>query len=133
MRKLDAGAQCSFCGAPQGPDRRLIAGSQAGKERVYICSECVHLSMRTIEGDAGPTQSDRPRRAHLNDVHNFDDLDPAVLLEGLRRRAEGVRMADEKLREAVLALRRKSVTWMRIGEALGISRQSAWERFSDEE
>ena len=42
-------------------------------------------------------------------------------------------MADEKLREAVLALRRKSVTWMRIGEALGISRQSAWERFSDEE
>jgi hypothetical protein len=28
---------------------------------------------------------------------------------------------------------KKAFTWVRIGEALGITRQSAWERFSDEE
>jgi hypothetical protein len=29
--------------------------------------------------------------------------------------------------------RAMGVTWARIGEALGITRQSAWERFSGEE
>jgi hypothetical protein len=30
-------------------------------------------------------------------------------------------------------LRRRGVTWARIGTALGIARQSAWERFSGEQ
>ncbi len=29
--------------------------------------------------------------------------------------------------------RRRGITWTKIGEALGITRQSAWERFSGEE
>ena len=31
------------------------------------------------------------------------------------------------------ALRKRGVTWTRIGDALGISRQAAWERFSGAE
>jgi ATP-dependent Clp protease ATP-binding subunit ClpX len=33
----------------------------------------------------------------------------------------------------VRMLRERGVTWARIGEALGMTRQSAWERFSGEE
>jgi hypothetical protein len=35
------------------------------------------------------------------------------------------------LRLWVRELRRRGVTWSKIGVALGITRQSAWERFSD--
>ncbi|MFF5262568.1 hypothetical protein ACFY4C_26835 [Actinomadura viridis] len=38
-----------------------------------------------------------------------------------------------ELRVWVRELRRRGVTWARIGQALGITRQSAWERFSGEE
>jgi biotin operon repressor len=34
------------------------------------------------------------------------------------------------LQTVVEELRGREVSWARIGEALGISRQSAWERFS---
>jgi hypothetical protein len=33
----------------------------------------------------------------------------------------------------VSELRQRSISWAQIGGALGISRQSAWERFSGEE
>jgi hypothetical protein len=36
------------------------------------------------------------------------------------------------LRSWVRELRRRGVTWSRIGVALGITRQSAWERFNGE-
>jgi ATP-dependent Clp protease ATP-binding subunit ClpX len=34
------------------------------------------------------------------------------------------------LQEHVDILRRRGVSWERIGEAMGVSRQAAWERFS---
>lgn len=37
------------------------------------------------------------------------------------------------LQEWVRQLRQRGVTWGRIGTALGMTRQSAWERFSSEE
>jgi len=37
------------------------------------------------------------------------------------------------LRTWVLELRRRGVTWVRIGASLGMTRQSAWERFAGEE
>lgn len=41
--------------------------------------------------------------------------------------------AEENLRDWVRELRHRGVTWARIGSALSITRQSAWERFSGEE
>ena len=35
-----------------------------------------------------------------------------------------------QLQTVVEELRGREVSWARIGEALGVSRQSAWERFS---
>jgi biotin operon repressor len=36
----------------------------------------------------------------------------------------------EALQEHIDELRRREVSWSRIGDALDISRQAAWERFS---
>jgi hypothetical protein len=36
------------------------------------------------------------------------------------------------LRAWVRELRRRGITWAKIGQTLGITRQSAWERFSGE-
>ncbi len=41
--------------------------------------------------------------------------------------------AEAELRLWVQELRRRGVTWTRIGEVFGITRQSAWGRFSGEE
>jgi biotin operon repressor len=41
-----------------------------------------------------------------------------------------VRGKRTQLQWVVDELRRREVSWAEIGEALGISRQSAWERFS---
>jgi ATP-dependent Clp protease ATP-binding subunit ClpX len=38
--------------------------------------------------------------------------------------------ARARLQEAVDTLRQREVSWATIGEALGVSRQAAWDRFS---
>jgi ATP-dependent Clp protease ATP-binding subunit ClpX len=40
-----------------------------------------------------------------------------------------LKSADEGLRSLVDLLRRREVSWARIGDALGVTRQAAWERF----
>lgn len=42
------------------------------------------------------------------------------------------RQVDEAVAQMVARLRARQVTWARIGEALEMTRQSAWERFSGE-
>ncbi|MFB4318080.1 hypothetical protein [Actinomadura sp. 21ATH] len=50
----------------------------------------------------------------------------------LRRLAPGltITQVDDDLRSWVGEARRRGMSWDRIGEALGMRRQSAWERFS---
>jgi hypothetical protein len=51
-------------------------------------------------------------------------------LEGLRE-ARGVeRAVDKVLRDQVRRAREAGCSWTEIGEALGTSKQAAWERFS---
>jgi ATP-dependent Clp protease ATP-binding subunit ClpX len=53
---------------------------------------------------------------------------------GLLPRIAGVSaQTDASLQRLVIVLRGRGVTWARIGAALQITRQSAWERFSGEE
>ena len=52
-------------------------------------------------------------------------------LEGVRE-ARGVERALEKvLRDQVRRARESGCSWTEIGEALGTSKQAAWERFSE--
>lgn len=51
-------------------------------------------------------------------------------LEVIRGITKGVKSLEPTLRQAVAVARQKRYTWEEIGQALGITRQSAWERFS---
>jgi hypothetical protein len=57
-------------------------------------------------------------------------VDPLVLLVVL---ANGAKKVDDKLQELVAHCRSAGKSWTQIGQALGVSKQGAWERFSGEE
>ncbi|MFG3039756.1 ClpX C4-type zinc finger protein [Streptomyces sp. NPDC048330] len=111
---------CSFCGKPEAKVAKLIAGPG-----VNICDACVDLAASIVaQYGTGPTPPRMPKWDHLTD---------AEMLDRLPRAASVADQVEADLRTWVLELRRRGVTWARIGEALGITRQSAWERFSGEE
>ncbi|GIH22307.1 hypothetical protein Aph01nite_06170 [Acrocarpospora phusangensis] len=113
-------ARCSFCGKPDTEVDKLVAG--AG---VHICNECVALAASIIEGS--PTSPARPR------VPVWESLTDEEMLNHIPRVAAHIEQAEADLRAWVQELRRRGVTWAKIGEALGVTRQAAWERFSGEE
>lgn len=55
--------------------------------------------------------------------------DPLKVIRGITK---GVKSLEPTLRQAVAIARQKRYTWEEIGQALGVTRQSAWERFSTE-
>jgi hypothetical protein len=54
------------------------------------------------------------------------------LLAALPATAEAVDRAADGVRDHVEMLRRRGVSWEKIAAVLGVSRQAAWERFSNE-
>lgn len=60
-------------------------------------------------------------------VHTSGGGDPLQVIQGL---ADTVELFDTKIRVTVSRARKRGKTWDEIGQALGISRQAAWERFS---
>jgi hypothetical protein len=113
-------AACSFCGKPNTEVERLVAGPG-----VYICDECVGLCNEVLgEVVAGAKVSWTAPWASMTDGQLLSTI-PAI--------AAAAEQVEKSLRDWVGELRRRGVTWARIGEALGMTRQSAWERFSGEE
>ena len=110
--------RCSFCGKSQDRVRKLVAGPG-----VFICDQCIRLCNEVLESDA------QTRRLSIG-----PDTEVAeVLLDELRINATGLRQSEDQLQRAVNLLRKNHVPWSRIGEAVGVSRQAAWERFSGED
>ena len=58
------------------------------------------------------------------------DALPADPLDALRELTRGEAELDELRREQVGAARAAGATWNQVGEALGVSRQSAWEYYA---
>jgi hypothetical protein len=58
------------------------------------------------------------------------DIDPLVMLVTL---AYGRARFDDKIDEVVRVCRERNKSWAHIGQALGVSKQAAWERYSGEE
>jgi len=88
---------------------------------VYICNECVELCNLIIADEPAPgfgAWNERP-----------DD----ELLTSLAKVQAAVWKADAAVRDYVGVLRGRGISWTRIGAALGVSKQAAWERFSGEE
>jgi ClpX C4-type zinc finger len=112
-------AVCSFCLKPQTEVRRLVAGPG-----VFICDGCVALCAQLV--DAPPTPA--PQLAAWDQAVSLEEA-----LASLPRIAAAGAQVEQQLARWVHKARALGATWARIGEALGMTRQSAWERFSGEE
>lgn len=112
-------AACSFCLKPNTEVETLVAGPG-----VFICDDCVALCASVIEGKPASV----PQLAPWEQVASADEA-----LATLPQVAAASAQVERSLTGWVLKARALGATWARVGEALGMTRQSAWERFSGEE
>jgi len=108
---------CSFCFKSQHEVRKLISGPG----NIFICDECTELCNEIIA--VGP--KDKSRKSL-----SVGDLPTERLLERLQPIEDTLQGRGNMLQEVVDILRSREVSWAQIGAALGISRQTAWERFT---
>jgi hypothetical protein len=85
----------------------------------------------SAEGNTDPDAAWQVHMALPRDVSKSkDDIDPIVMLVALAYLRARV---DDKMTEVVGVCRTTGKSWTQIGQALGISKQAAWERFSGED
>ena len=114
---------CSFCAKPSSAVAKVIAGPG-----VFICNECIQLCndiLKEQQQNPSPPGTRLPAREEAMTDEEILDLLPRI--------AKVSAQTDASLQRLVTVLRGRGVTWARIGTALQITRQSAWERFSGEE
>jgi len=109
-------ASCSFCLKPKDEVGTLVAGPG-----VFICDDCVNLCTDLIKGKPAVV----PQLAPWDLATTMDEV-----LFSLPRVAAAGAQVEENLAGWVHRARALGATWAAIGEALGMTRQSAWERFS---
>ena len=107
---------CSFCFKSQHHVRKLVAGPA----NVFICDECVGLCNEVV--------ADRP--IQTPNALSDQQIPTERLLERLQAIDETLKGKGNQLQRVVELLRSREVSWAVIGAALGMSRQSAWERFT---
>jgi ClpX C4-type zinc finger len=110
---------CSFCLKPSTEVAKLVAGPG-----VYICDQCVDLCGQIIS-------SPPSLPPELTSWEESLDLDG--VLASLPRMAAAGAQVESNLSRFVRRARELGATWAAIGASLGMTRQSAWERFSGEE
>ena len=104
---------CSFCRKSDRDVAKLISGPG-----VYICDGCVSLCSGILEGKQG------------DGFAEWESLPDRQLLGALVPSEATVEAARRVLATQVGILRSRGVSWEKIGRALGVTRQAAWERFS---
>jgi ClpX C4-type zinc finger len=104
--------RCSFCGKPDRKIGKLIAGPV-----VFICDACVAVCNKILE--AVPPA-----------FGGWEAMTDEQPLESLKPSVANVDAVRALVQTQVEVLRKRDVSWAAIGDALGISRQAAWERFS---
>lgn len=105
--------RCSFCGKSEKEVGRLIGG---GSGR-YICDACVGVCNAILEATPTP-------------FAGWDSMSEEQLLAAVQASEASAEALRSLLQAQVEALRKREVSWAAIGQALGVSRQAAWERFS---
>ena len=110
---MEMPGSCSFCLRGADEVTRLLGGADGAR----ICDACV-AACNAILSDPSVA------------FPGFDAEDDATLLRRLRPAQDAVESAAAGLHGLVDLLRQRDVSWARIGDALGVTRQAAWERFS---
>jgi hypothetical protein len=122
VSELQASVACSFCLKLPGDVQKMVAGPG-----VFICNECVDLCVEII---ATSVKEDR----RSGGVGAWEQrLSDEELLAHLPKVAALSNQVERNLTGWVRSARSRGITWTRIGEALGMTRQSAWERFAGED
>jgi ClpX C4-type zinc finger protein len=116
MSSTEFELRCSFCGNLHTEVAKLIAGPG-----IYICDGCVGLCVNILADETPAAPPSLPEWASLSDGELLDRI-PFI--------ASSAAQIETGLRDRVHELRERGVSWARIGAALGMTRQSAWERFS---
>lgn len=109
---------CTFCGKSSRDVRALIAGPA-----IFICDACVGLCVEIIAklppgGEAAPARIEWPANVPTEN-----------LLGLLKNQDSTLEQVRERLQITIDTLRARKVSWEKIGKAMGVSRQAAWERF----
>jgi ATP-dependent protease Clp ATPase subunit len=112
--------RCSFCSKPESEIKKMVEGPG-----VFICNECITLAESIVTEHIGSTDPAR--------IPWWDSLSDEEMLARLPRMLGTADQIEASMRTWVQELRKRGVTWARIGQSLGMTRQSAWERFSGEE
>jgi hypothetical protein len=106
------GLRCSFCRKPESEVQRLIGGASGS-----ICDACIGICNKILEATPVP-------------FAGWEKMSSDQLLQSLKPAEQAMEGVRTVLQEQVEILRKRDVSWAEIGEALGISRQAAWQRFS---
>jgi hypothetical protein len=118
-------ANCTFCLRPNTEVNALVAGPA-----VFICDACVDLCVQIIASlPAGRSRTRHPGR--LLPWVSAGSLD--LVLANLPNVANARAQVEESLVGWVERARELGATWAQIGSALGMTRQSAWERFAPDD
>lgn len=118
---------CSFCAKSQLDVVKLVAGPG-----VFICNECIDLCKQIVVEESKRRGTAGEGAEAASALRAWDGLSDDDLLGEMVRAHAAHQNVDRAVKRHVAALRERGVTWARLGEALGMTRQSAWERFSGE-
>jgi hypothetical protein len=112
--------RCSFCLKPELEVEKIIAGPGS-----FICAECVRLCVDILAA-APPSTQDEAQP----DLPSWSTMTDEALLGRLPLIAAAADQVEAALETWVGEARRREASWARIGEAMGMTRQAAWERFA---
>lgn len=103
---------CGFCGLPGAEDRPLLGGLG-----VMICGDCAREAARSFtDGTEAVTAA-------------FEALGEEELVRMLRGVTRQRPQLDRFQSDLVAYMRERGASWETIGTGLGVTRQSAWEKF----
>lgn len=105
---------CSFCQKPHTEVAKLVAGPAA-----YICDACIKIAAEYVKKPVAG-----------GGFKGYDEHSTEHLLKLLKPAVATLDAVRDDLQAKIDILREREVSWAQIGDALGISRQAAWERFS---
>lgn len=116
-----AAKTCSFCGV-QGTADMLFAGGLGA----MMCNDCVTFFHDKFSSDEGRRSISLGARPQLP----WDEMSDTEILAKLPMIAATATQVGSFLGDWVHLAHERGLSWTEIGQALGVSRQAAWERFA---